>query len=159
MIDWLTQFNHWHWLGLGLALLATELLGMAGYCLWLGLSALLVAGLMLGIPLSWQLQWCSFAAFSLVTTWLWWRRQLTHDKRSDASRTLNQKQKQLIGRSATVAEDVQVGQFRLQIGDSTWIAECDTPLSAGQRVEVIAVDGTVLKVRLQHVSLHQPTDH
>lgn len=146
MIDWLAQLNHWHWLAFGLALLATELLGMAGYFLWLGLSALIVAGLLLGLPLSWQLQWSSFAAFSLITTWLWWRRQLRHDKLSDAGRSLNQKSKQLIGRSAAVSEDISAGQFRLSLGDTTWIAECDTPLQAGQRVEVIGVDGTVLKV-------------
>lgn len=140
------ELNHWHWLALGLALLAMELLGTAGYCLWLGVSALLISVILMVIPVSWQLQWSAFAAFSLLTTWLWWRRQLSHDKHSDAQRTLNQKQKQLIGQTATVSEDVSAGQFRLALGDSTWIADCQSPLKAGQRVIIVDVDGTILKV-------------
>ncbi|OJI55067.1 hypothetical protein VV1062A_02631 [Vibrio vulnificus] len=50
MIELLDGINHWHWLALGLALLAVELLGTAGYFLWLGLSALLV-GLLLSLSL------------------------------------------------------------------------------------------------------------
>lgn len=146
IVDWLLELNAWHWLALGLALLAAELLGTAGYCLWLGLSALLVSAILLLIPISWQLQWSAFAAFSLVTTWLWWRRQLSQDTRDDSTRTLNQKQKQLVGQTATVPEDTPAGQFRLPLGDTTWLAQCDESLQAGQRVIVLDVDGTVLKV-------------
>ncbi|MBY7789889.1 NfeD family protein [Vibrio fluvialis] len=152
MIDWLLELNHWHWLALGLALLAAELLGTAGYCLWLGVSALLVSAILLVVPVSWQLQWSSFAAFSLITTWLWWRRQLSNDKRSDAGRTLNQKQKQLIGQTAVVRDDVDAGQFRLALGDTTWLAECQEPLHAGQRVTVVDVDGTILIVEPKKIS-------
>lgn len=147
MIDWILALNHWHWLALGLVLLAAELLGTAGYCLWLGLSALLVSALLIWIPISWQLQWSAFAAFSLITTWLWWRRQLSRDTQGDAQRNLNQKQKQLIGQSATVSDAVPAGQFRLPLGDTTWIAECEQALEAGQRVVVVDVDGTILKVK------------
>ncbi|MCG6412944.1 NfeD family protein, partial [Vibrio fluvialis] len=107
---------------------------------------------LLVVPVSWQLQWSSFAAFSLITTWLWWRRQLSNDKRSDAGRTLNQKQKQLIGQTAVVRDDVDAGQFRLALGDTTWLAECQEPLHAGQRVTVVDVDGTILKVEPKKIS-------
>ncbi|MGR5542688.1 NfeD family protein, partial [Vibrio campbellii] len=46
MITILEQMNHWHWLAFGLALLAVELLGTAGYFLWIGLSAMLIGILM-----------------------------------------------------------------------------------------------------------------
>ena len=42
MVELLEQMNHWHWLAFGLLLLAAELLGTAGYFLWLGISAILV---------------------------------------------------------------------------------------------------------------------
>lgn len=58
-ISLLDGITFWHWLALGFGLLAVELLGTAGYFLWLGLSALLVGILLSLMPISWQLQWLS----------------------------------------------------------------------------------------------------
>ncbi len=147
MIDWISEINHWHWLAFGLCLLAVEILGTAGYFLWLGLSAIIVSVIVMFLPISWQLQWVSFASISLVTTWLWWRKQLSNDQQDDAHRQLNQKEKQLIGRTSVVEQDVAGGQFRLSLGDTTWTAESDQPLKSGTRVVVVAVDGIVIKVK------------
>ncbi len=65
MITLLEQMNFWHWIAFGLVLLLLELLGTAGYLLWLGLSALLVGAILSAIPMSWSLQWLTFAVFSL----------------------------------------------------------------------------------------------
>ena len=146
MIALLDSVNYWHWLAFGLILLAAELLGAAGYLLWLGLSALLVGTLLALVPLSWQLQWTSFGSFSLITTWLWWRRQLTHDKQSDEQRDLNQKQKQLVGQVIKLDEDFPAGKGRIKVGDTTWTAKSETLLTAGTLVEVIAVDGIILTI-------------
>lgn len=70
MIDLLEQMNFWHWIALGLVLLLLELLGTAGYLLWLGISAVLVGVLLIMLPVSWPLQWVSFAVFALFTTWV-----------------------------------------------------------------------------------------
>ena len=146
MVELLDSINYWHWLALGLLLLAAELLGAAGYLLWLGLSALLVGTLLALVPLSWQLQWTSFGSFSLITTWLWWRRQLTHDKQSDEQRDLNQKQKQLVGQVIKLDEDFPAGKGRIKVGDTTWTAKSETLLTAGTVVKVIAVDGIILTI-------------
>ncbi|TXY23372.1 NfeD family protein [Vibrio mimicus] len=147
MIELLSQLNFWHWLAFGLILLAAELLGTAGYFLWLGLSALLVGLLLAVMPMGWQLQWLAFASFSLVTTWLWWRRQFNQDKKQDAERDLNQKDKQLIGRVIQIPEDTPAGEFQISLGDTHWTARCDQDLEQGSRVSVIAVDGIILIVR------------
>ena len=147
MIELLDTFTHWHWLALGLALLAAELLGAAGYLLWLGISALLVGLLLSLLPLSWQLQWVSFGAFSLVTTWLWWRRQLKQDQESDESRTLNQKEKQLVGQVITLEEDIPAGKSRIRGADTTWSAYCEQSLPAGTVVKVIGIDGITLIIQ------------
>ncbi|AOW83081.1 NfeD family protein [Vibrio mimicus] len=147
MIELLSQLNFWHWLAFGLILLAAELLGTAGYFLWLGLSALLVGVLLTVMPIGWQLQWLAFASFSLVTTWLWWRRQFNQDKKQDAERDLNQKDKQLIGRVIQIPEDTPAGEFQISLGDTRWTARCDQDLEQGSRVSVIAVDGIILIVR------------
>lgn len=150
MIALLDSVNYWHWLALGLILLAAELLGAAGYLLWLGISALLVGALLTFMPLSWQLQWMSFGTFSLVTTWLWWRRQLTHDKQSDKQRDLNQKQKQLIGQELTLDRDFPAGKGRIKVGDTTWSAKSATHLTAGTTVTVTDVDGIILTIAEKH---------
>ncbi|TXZ76587.1 NfeD family protein [Vibrio mimicus] len=147
MIELLSQLNFWHWLAFGLILLAAELLGTAGYFLWLGLSALLVGVLLTVMPIGWQLQWLAFASFSLVTTWLWWRRQFNQDKKQDAERDLNQKDKQLIGRVIQITEDTPAGEFQISLGDTRWTARCEQELEQGSRVSVIAVDGIILIVR------------
>ncbi|EPZ7320770.1 NfeD family protein [Vibrio mimicus] len=147
MIELLSQLNFWHWLAFGLILLAAELLGTAGYFLWLGLSALLVGVLLTVMPMGWQLQWLAFASFSLVTTWLWWRRQFNQDKKQDAERDLNQKDKQLIGRVIQITEDTPAGEFQVSLGDTRWTARCEQDLEQGSRVSVIAVDGIILIVR------------
>lgn len=147
MIELLSQLNFWHWLAFGLILLAAELLGTAGYFLWLGLSALLVGVLLTVMPIGWQLQWLAFASFSLVTTWLWWRRQFNQDKKQDAERDLNQKDKQLIGRVIQIPEDTPAGEFQISLGDTRWTARCEQDLEQGSRVSVIAVDGIILIVR------------
>ncbi|MCF7482663.1 NfeD family protein [Vibrio sp. J1-1] len=145
-ISLLDGITFWHWLALGFGLLAVELLGTAGYFLWLGLSALLVGILLSLMPISWQLQWLSFATFSLVTTWLWWRRQWKKDKQDDQSRDLNQKYKQLIGQTLTIDEDFSVGLNRIHVADTTWSAQSDQPLPAGTRVKIVAVKGIILVI-------------
>ncbi|KLN64311.1 NfeD family protein [Vibrio sp. VPAP30] len=147
MFELLDSINHWHWLAFGLTLLAFELLGTAGYFLWLGLSALIVGALLTLIPMSWQLQWIAFAAFALMTTWLWWRRQFKSDKKSDANRELNQKSKQLVGQIIRLDEDFPAGKGRLKVGDTTWSAQSVSTISAGQQVEITKVNGIILTIK------------
>ena len=146
MVELLEQVNHWHWLAFGLALLALELIGTAGYFLWIGISAMLVGALLGALPIGWQMQWLSFASFSLITTWLWWRRQLSNDKQSDAGRELNQREKQLVGQIARIDTDIQKGKCRIRLGDTTWSAVTAHDLEAGTEVIVTAVDGIVLTI-------------
>ncbi|WP_206355561.1 NfeD family protein [Vibrio maerlii] len=147
IITLLEQMNFWHWLAFGLALLLVELLGTAGYFLWLGLSGLIVGILLTFIPMSWQLQWISFAVFSLVTTWLWWRKQLSTDKQSDDQRELNQKHKQLIGQRVKIEQETDEGTFRVKLGDTTWSAYTEETIPAKTMVEVVDVKGIVLHVK------------
>jgi membrane protein implicated in regulation of membrane protease activity len=146
MVELLEQVNHWHWLAFGLALLALELVGTAGYFLWIGISAMLVGALLGALPIGWQMQWLSFASFSLITTWLWWSRQLSSDKQSDSNRELHPREKQLVGQTARIDTDIQKGKCRIRLGDTTWSAVSSHDLKAGTEVIVTAVDGIVLKI-------------
>ena len=72
---------------------------IAACFLWLGISAILIGIIFVILPISWQLQWVCFASFSLVTTWGWWRFQYKEDRQSEEKQSLNQKEKQLIGKT------------------------------------------------------------
>ncbi|CAH0539015.1 NfeD family protein [Vibrio marisflavi] len=144
MIELLGNLNHWHWLAFGFALLAVEVLGTAGYFLWLGISAVVVGIIMALVPLDWQIQWITFGLLSLITTWLWWRKQKQNDATSDEQRDLNQKQKQLIGKTIILDEDLEEGRGRIKIGDTTWPASSEEFLAAGTKVKVDSVDGITL---------------
>ncbi|MFA1561215.1 NfeD family protein [Aliivibrio fischeri] len=145
-MEFFEQMNHWHWLTLGLLLLAGELLGTAGYFLWIGLSAVAVGALYAVIPLSWQMQWISFAVFSLFATWLWWRYQHKKDMSSDAKRMLNQKDKQLIGQTSRLDEDINAGSCRIVLGDTTWSAKSAVDIEKGTMIRVVSIDGIVLTI-------------
>lgn len=147
MITLLEQMNFWHWIALGLALLLLELLGTAGYLLWLGVSALLVGAILSVIPMSWSLQWLTFAVFSLFATWIWWRYQHKRDRVDDQDRTLNQRTEQMIGQTCILDQALPVAQGRIKLGDTSWLAKTEQPIEAGTLVEVVAVEGITLVIR------------
>ena len=146
MLELLESLNHWHWLAFGFALLAVEVLGTAGYFLWLGISAILVGIIFALVPIGWQFQWITFAVLSVITTWIWWRKQRQTDSVGDEQRDLNQKQKQLIGKTVILDEDFPEGRGRIKIGDTTWPATSEQPLKAGTKVQVDSVDGITLVI-------------
>ncbi|MFA0067391.1 NfeD family protein [Vibrio breoganii] len=147
MIELLQQINHWHWLAFGLALLCFEVLGTAGYFLWLGISALIVGAILSALPLGWQMQWMSFASFGLITTWLWWRYQKGKDKIDEKTTTLSKRSQALIGQFTTLEQDFPAGKSRLKLGDTSWTAVAEQSLEAGTAVEVHKVEGIILHIR------------
>jgi membrane protein implicated in regulation of membrane protease activity len=62
---------------------------------------------------------------------------------------LNQRADQLVGRTATVAEDFRNGQGAVTVGDTRWSAQTvdGSDLVAGTRVEIVAAESTLLKVK------------
>ena len=147
-MEFLTQLTWVHWLIFGGVLLILELLGGAGYLLWLGMAALSVAALVALLPLQWVGQWLLFALFALLLTggWWYWQRQRLQHNRDDPANQLNQRPQQWLGQEATLQQDVVNGLSRVKLGDSVWPVRCSHPLPAGSRVRVSATDGIMLIV-------------
>ena len=102
--------THWHWLGLGFALLAIEVLGSVGFLLWTGIAALEVGLLLLVWPFGWQAQLLLFGLQSLLTTWAWWRWQHRRDRSSrDAAAPINERMQGYLGRELVLLDDVTQG--------------------------------------------------
>lgn len=145
-MELLSQMSAWHWLIAGGVLLALELLGAAGYLLWLGMAALCVSALQAFAPQPWESQWLLFSLLGICFTALWWRWQRRLLRQKDPAAAINQRNQQLIGQSATLLEAVVDGHSRIRIGDTSWPVRCDSPLPAGSKVIIRQLDGIYLRV-------------
>ena len=147
MTDLLEGLTHWHWLGLGFALLAIEVLGSVGFLLWTGIAAIEVGVLLLLWPFGWQWQLLLFALQSLVTTWAWWRWQHKRDRSSrDAAAPINERMQGYLGRELVLLDDAVQGLSRVRLDDTVWTVRCQTSLKAGSRVRVVGTDSHILLV-------------
>jgi membrane protein implicated in regulation of membrane protease activity len=136
-----------YWLVLGLALMVLELFNPGAFMLWLGLGALLTAGVvMLVTDLATVWQIIAFGLFSLVAILAYreWRRRNPRVEASDRP-LLNQRAAQLVGEVHVLAEPIIDGRGRLKIGDAFWSVFGPDQV-AGTRVRIIATDGVSLTV-------------
>ena len=145
MPDFLLHLSYWDWLAFGTLLLILEVFGTGGYLLWTGLAAACVGLLAFLIPdLHWALQYLLFAALSILTAVLWWRRQRAAGKTGDQP-GLNRRGSELLGRLFVLHEAIIEGRGKIRVGDSVWLVS-GPALPAGSQVRVIGQDGVVLQV-------------
>lgn len=145
MIEWISAQPALFWLCLGGLLLITEMLGTAGYLLWSGMAALCVSLITWILPISWPIQGILFAILTVISALLWhlW---LKRRKLSKEAENLNQKTHQLIGVHAVLLSNTENGFSRVKLADGSWRVYSDTPLLAGDKVTVTAIDGITLQV-------------
>lgn len=155
MWTWLEQLSQWHWFIFGLLLLIGEVLGASGFLLGTSIAAL-VTGLIVWLAPSvidggvdWQGQVLTCALFAIIFSLLYWRFFRTDQQESDRPE-LNPRTAQLVGRKLILEQDVSF-QGRIQIGDTFWKVVADKPLVAGEHVEVISADATILTIRKLNV--------
>ena len=139
----------WHWAVGGIALILAELALPAFVLVWFGLGALLVAlmvALAPGIGLTGQLAIWLVASIVLIVLWFRVFKPGAHKTRigmADAN---------VIGEAGLLAHDVapfEKGEVRFQkplLGTDTWPCIADEPIKAGERVKVVSVEGSFLKV-------------
>ncbi|WP_300450762.1 NfeD family protein [Accumulibacter sp.] len=138
----------WHWIVLGLALTMAEMAIPAFFIVWFGLAAIGVGLLVLAAPsVGLSTQILAWAALSAGLVGLWFR-------------FLKPRTMTAVGTSAaTVAGEVGIlvaditpdsrGLVRFQkpiLGADVWECYCDTAIVAGERVRVLAVEGSYIKV-------------
>ncbi|MEQ4925037.1 NfeD family protein [Proteus hauseri] len=145
MIELISAQPALFWLGLGGLLLIAEMLGTAGYLLWSGIAALCVSLFAWILPIGWPIQGILFALLTVISAILW-RIWLKQRKLSKEAENLNQKSHQLIGIKAVLLSDTESGFSRVKLADGSWRVYSDTPLQAGDNVEVVAIDGITLQV-------------
>ena len=145
MNEFLTNIQFWYWWVLGIACLALEIFAPGAIFIWFGISAGLMGFLLLLIPdLSWQLQISIFSVFSILSilTWRLYRKNVPEE---DIYPTLNKRGEELVGRTFTLDEPIINNYGKIRVDDTMWkINGADAAI--GQKIKVVSLDGTVLKV-------------
>lgn len=150
LLNFLTSLGPYHWLGLGLILLAVELLTGTTYILWPAIAAMITGVLIFFLPLAWPLQFLVFAlaAVGLTATGHRWARHYFF-QRSEAP-ALNDRAAQMVGAHCVAVADFLHQAGRVRLGDSEWGAQSvdpDASIQAGDRLIITHVMGTDLHVR------------
>jgi inner membrane protein len=143
------QPEWWHWAVAGIVLILAELAIPAFVLIWFGLGALIVTLFVAVVPnigITGQLALWLVVSVTLVVLWFRVFRPEYHKTRigtADAN---------VIGESGLLAHDVapfEKGEVRFQkplLGTDTWPCIADEAIKAGERVKVVSVEGSFLKV-------------
>lgn len=139
----------WHWAVAGIVLMLAELAIPAFVLIWFGLGALLVAlpvALLPDFGLTGQL--ALWLALSLLLIVLWFR----VFKPGVHKTTVGMSAPGVVGEIGLLVRAVapfERGEVRFQkplLGADVWPCIADEALAAGDRVKVLAVEGSILKV-------------
>ena len=143
------QFEWWYWIVGGLVLIVAELAIPSFFVVWFGLGALLVGLVLLVLPdLSGTAQLALWTVASLAMVALWFRvfKPGLHKTRIGLAEgeVLGE-----IGLLVTAVAPFERGKVRFQrpiLGAEEWVCLADSAIAAGERVKVVAVEGSFLKV-------------
>ncbi|MDH5633700.1 MAG: NfeD family protein [Gammaproteobacteria bacterium] len=144
-MEWASLVEFWHWWILAVVLIVLELFAPGAFFLWIGLSAGLVGALLWLIPgTTWEWQLTVFAVLSVVTVVGGRNFLRRHPIHTDAPE-LNRRGHHYVGRVFALNEPIVNGYGKIRVDDSTWkISGSDLP--SGAKIQVVGVDGVVLKV-------------
>lgn len=139
---------HYGWWLLALALIAAEMVAPGYFLLWIGIAAAAVGVVVWVVPTAPALvQAILFAVFAIASCLLYWKFLRPVAERRDDQPLLNRRGAQLVGQRFVVSEAILNGRGKIRVGDGEWLASGpDVP--AGGEVEVVAVEGTTLTVRI-----------
>ncbi len=139
----------WTWVVGGIALILAELAIPSFFIVWFGLGAVLVGLLMLALPqLSLTAQLALWTVASLAMVVLWFR----VFKRNFFKTRVGTADGEVIGEVGVLVSAVapfERGKVRFQrplLGSEEWACLADAAIAAGERVRVVAVEGSYLKV-------------
>jgi membrane protein implicated in regulation of membrane protease activity len=141
---WFIALGHWNWFIAAALFFLIEILAPGTFMMWLGLAALLVGAISLGVEWSWQVQIIAFAVFSIAAIPAW--RRLSRKVEAPVDRPfLNRRAEGYVGRIFTLDKPIVDGIGTIRIDDTVWrVSGPDCP--AGSRVKVARAEGAELLV-------------
>ena len=149
-MEFLSSLQSWHWLSLGMLVLILEILGVGGFLLGIGVSALVIALILAIFPdFPWYWQFITFALLSVALTLIYWKKFRKFNHKTEQP-LLNSRTASLIGRRVSLFTPLQNGTGKVQIGDALWTVSCDEDLVQGSIVDIVGAEGMTLIVKLHN---------
>lgn len=147
MIMWELSAHYLWWI-LALLLIAGEILVPGYFLLWIGLAAAAMGVLLWLVPSLGLLAQAVLFGLLAVAACVAYARLLRPklERRDPGSDRLNRRAEQMIGQRYELIEPIVNGRGKARVGDGQWLVS-GPELPLGSTVEVIAVDGSTLKVR------------
>ena len=141
IIAYFLSLGAWAWFLIALFLALVELILPTSFFIWLSLAAVLVGAADLIFDLSIKAELIMFVVSMPPSLYLGFYLSKT---KPDEDLILQHRTMSLVGRSVTVQQAVENGRGKLEVGDTTWLAEgedCDV----GTEVKIVGSEGSVLK--------------
>lgn len=137
----------WHWIALGLLLIAAEMFAPAFYLLWFGLGALLTGLVVAVLPLGFvaQILLWTVASVVMVAAWL----KFFRNPNRTASGQAKEGALGVVGLVTRAVGDMGQGEILFQrpvLGADRWPVVADAAIPAGARARVVDVLGQTLKI-------------
>lgn len=149
MMELLQGLLWWHWAIAGFGFILAELLMPAFVIFWFGLGAFLVMLALLLVPdLSPTAQILLWSLSSVLMVVLWFK----VFKQSLHKITIGRSSAHIEGEIGLLAEPVapfKKGKVRFQkpiLGSDSWECVANEPISAGSRVKVVQIEGSLITV-------------
>ena len=143
------QAEWWHWAVSGIALLLAELAVPAFVLVWFGLGALLVAlatALLPELGLTVQLAMWLVLSVALVVAWFKIFRPNVHKTRIGMSDDYVLGEVGLLTRAVAPFEKGAVRFQKPILGSEAWDCIADEVIAAGERVKIVSIEGSLLRV-------------
>jgi hypothetical protein len=143
------ELLYWHWLILGMLLIAGEIFVPSFTILWFGLGALVVGGLMLVVELGFSAQILIWTVSSVVFTVLWFKYfkpRMIDRTSAGISRDAAIGEAGLVIKAPTEHSRGQVRFTTPILGDDEWDFICKKNVSVGDRVRIQEISGNTLIV-------------
>lgn len=137
----------WHWVVLGLGLIALEMLVPAFYLMWLGLGALLTGMVAAVLPLGFAGQWVVWSLASALMVGIWMKFFRNPDRTQAGQATGGALG--MVGLVTRPVDDLSQGEILFQrpvLGSDRWPVVADRAIAAGVKARVVDVLGQTLKV-------------
>lgn len=137
----------WHWVVLGLGLIALEMLVPAFYLMWLGLGALLTGMVAALLPLGFAGQWVVWSLSSALMVGIWMKFFRNPDRTQAGQATGGALG--MVGLVTRPVDDLSQGEILFQrpvLGSDRWPVVADRAIAAGVKARVVDVLGQTLKV-------------
>ncbi|MCK6408450.1 NfeD family protein [Thauera sp.] len=139
----------WHWEIAGLALVLLELAVPSFFIIWFGLGAMLTGLVLLAVPdMVLASQIATWVIASMAMTVLWF----SVARRSRFKTLIGTAAGEVIGEVGLLVSAVapfERGKVRFQrpvLGADEWACVAETAIAAGERVRVVSVEGSYVKV-------------